>query len=46
MEIGLKVMSKKMLQVELFADDFVVSYVTEWSVEWDQKGAGRPCISS
>ena len=33
MEIGLKVLSKRMLQVELFADDSVLSYVTEWSVE-------------
>jgi hypothetical protein len=33
MQICLKVVSKVMLQVELFADDFAASYVTEWSVE-------------
>ena len=45
MEICLKDVSKRKLLVELFADDFAALCVTEWSVEWDRKGAGWPCMS-
>jgi hypothetical protein len=34
MEICLKVLSKGMLQVGLFADGFAEWYVKEWGVEW------------
>jgi hypothetical protein len=34
MEICLKVLSKEILQVGLFAYDFAELYVTEWGVEW------------